>query len=53
MLGNLQEDMKSQGVTTKTKGVCGACNQPVIGQVRRVKWLNGLQITLRRSITLQ
>ena len=34
MLGNLHEDMKSQGVTTKTKGVCGACNQPVIGQVR-------------------
>ncbi|XP_061162796.1 paxillin-like isoform X1 [Saccostrea echinata] len=33
MLGNLHEDMKSQGVTTKTKGVCGACNQPVIGQV--------------------
>ncbi|KAK3084907.1 hypothetical protein FSP39_021178 [Pinctada imbricata] len=33
MMGNLQEDMKNQGVTTKAKGTCGACNQPVVGQV--------------------
>jgi paxillin len=33
MLGNLQRDMSVQGVTTVTKGVCAACNKPIIGQV--------------------
>lgn len=33
MLGDLQSDMTKQGVTTKTKGLCGACNKPVVGQV--------------------
>ncbi|XP_041350215.1 paxillin-like isoform X2 [Gigantopelta aegis] len=33
MLGDLQTDMNRQGVSTKTKGVCAACNQPVVGQV--------------------
>lgn len=33
MLGDIQSDLSKQGVTTKTKGLCGACNQPVIGQV--------------------
>ena len=33
MLGDLQSDMSKQGVTTKTKGLCAACNQPVVGQV--------------------
>ncbi|XP_046551095.1 leupaxin-like isoform X1 [Haliotis rubra] len=33
MLGDLQSDMNKQGVSTKTKGVCAACNQPVVGQV--------------------
>lgn len=33
MLGNLQEDMDKQGVKTTQKGVCGACNKPIVGQV--------------------
>ena len=33
MLGDLQSDLSKQGVTTKTKGLCAACNQPVVGQV--------------------
>lgn len=33
MLGNLQEDMNKQGVKTKQKGVCAACNKPIVGQV--------------------
>ena len=33
MLGSLQTNMSKQGVTTVTKGVCAACNKPIIGQV--------------------
>ncbi|XP_052220392.1 paxillin-like isoform X1 [Dreissena polymorpha] len=33
MLGDLQSDLSKQGVNTKTKGLCAACNQPVVGQV--------------------
>jgi len=33
MLGSLQSNMSKQGVTTVTKGVCAACNKPIIGQV--------------------
>lgn len=33
MLGDLQSDLNKQGVSTKTKGLCAACNQPVVGQV--------------------
>jgi len=33
MLGNLQENMEKQGVKTTQKGVCGACNKPIVGQV--------------------
>merc|ERR1711915_327279 len=33
MLGNLQEDMNKQGVKTTQKGVCAACNKPIVGQV--------------------
>jgi len=33
MLGNLQEDMDKQGVKTKQKGICFACNKPIVGQV--------------------
>lgn len=33
MLGDLQSDLSRQGVNTKTKGLCAACNQPVVGQV--------------------
>jgi len=33
MLGNLQEDMDKQGIKTKQKGVCAACNKPIVGQV--------------------
>lgn len=34
MLGDLSADMNRQGVSTKTKGVCAACNKAVVGQVR-------------------
>ena len=33
MLGELQEGMTKQGVKTKQKGVCGACDKPIVGQV--------------------
>jgi len=33
MLGDLQEDMNKQGIKTKLKGICGACNKPIVGQV--------------------
>ncbi|XP_031571569.1 paxillin-like isoform X2 [Actinia tenebrosa] len=33
MLGTLQTDMSRQGVSTTKKGVCAACNKPIIGQV--------------------
>jgi len=33
MLGNLQQDMDNQGVTTTQKGMCGACDKPIVGQV--------------------
>ncbi|KAK7494065.1 hypothetical protein BaRGS_00014723 [Batillaria attramentaria] len=33
MLGDLQSDMNRQGVNTKKKGVCAACNKPIVGQV--------------------
>lgn len=33
MLGDLQSDMSRQGVNTKKKGVCAACNKPIVGQV--------------------
>ena len=39
MLGDLQLDMSKQGVTTKTKGLCAACNQPVVGQVSEIDML--------------
>ena len=34
MLGDLQEDMSKQGVKTQQKGVCAACEKPIVGQVR-------------------
>ncbi|RUS72871.1 hypothetical protein EGW08_019377 [Elysia chlorotica] len=33
MLGDLQSDMNRQGVNTKQKGVCAACQKPIVGQV--------------------
>ena len=36
MLGDLQEDMSKQGVKTTQKGVCAACDKPIVGQVRIV-----------------
>lgn len=33
MLGSLQSDMNRQGVSTKTKGLCAACNKPVVSQM--------------------
>ncbi|XP_035827386.1 paxillin isoform X2 [Aplysia californica] len=33
MLGDLQSDMNRQGVNIKQKGVCAACNKPIVGQV--------------------
>ncbi|XP_048582547.1 leupaxin isoform X2 [Nematostella vectensis] len=33
MLGSLQSDMTRQGVSTTKKGMCAACNKPIIGQV--------------------
>ena len=35
MLGDLQEDMTKQGVKTQQKGVCAACEKPIVGQVSR------------------
>ncbi|BFZ18320.1 hypothetical protein BsWGS_21359 [Bradybaena similaris] len=33
MLGDLQSDMNRQGVNVKQKGVCAACQKPIVGQV--------------------
>ncbi|XP_025089653.1 leupaxin-like isoform X1 [Pomacea canaliculata] len=33
MLGDLQSDLNRQGVNIKKKGVCAACNKPIVGQV--------------------
>lgn len=33
MLGNLQEEMDKQGIKTTPKGVCHACEKPIVGQV--------------------
>ncbi|XP_013074896.2 leupaxin-like isoform X1 [Biomphalaria glabrata] len=33
MLGDLQSDMNRQGVNTKQKGVCAACQKSIVGQV--------------------
>ena len=33
MLGNLKEDMDKQGIKTSQKGVCFACQKPIVGQV--------------------
>ncbi|XP_067931001.1 leupaxin-like [Watersipora subatra] len=33
MLGNLESDMRGHGVSVSTKGLCGACAKPVVGQV--------------------
>ena len=33
MLGNLQEEMDKQGIKTTAKGVCHACEKPIVGQV--------------------
>ena len=33
MLGSLESDMRGHGVSVSTKGLCGACSKPVIGQV--------------------
>ena len=33
MLGNLQEDMVKQGIKTTQKGICSACEKPIVGQV--------------------
>jgi hypothetical protein len=33
MLGNLREDMDKQGVKTTQKGVCFACQKPIVGQI--------------------
>ena len=44
MLGNLQSDMKDLGVSVDTKGLCGACMKPVVGQVRIYHYLNSPMI---------
>lgn len=33
MLGNLQQDMDKQGIKTTAKGMCHACEKPIVGQV--------------------
>lgn len=33
MLGNLETDMIGHGVSVSTKGLCGACAKPIVGQV--------------------
>ena len=33
MLGNLHETMEKEGVKITQKGVCAACNKPIVGQV--------------------
>ncbi|OWF55345.1 Paxillin [Mizuhopecten yessoensis] len=37
MLGDLESDMNRQGVSTTSKGTCGACNQQVVGQVWHIE----------------
>ena len=44
MLGNLQEDMNKQGITTTQKGMCGACDKPIVGQVRRRRDVPSLSV---------
>ena len=34
MLGNLQSNRNRQGVNTKKKGMCAACNKAIVGQLR-------------------
>ena len=34
MLGDLQEEMDKQGIKTTLKGICFACDKPIVGQVR-------------------
>lgn len=33
MIGDLESDMNRHGVDTTTKGDCGACGRPIVGQV--------------------
>ena len=33
MLGNLQENMEKQGIKQTQKGICAACDKPIVGQV--------------------
>ena len=33
MLVDLQENMDKQGIRTTQKGVCNACQKPIVGQV--------------------
>ena len=33
LLGHLQSDLSKQGVSAKKKGICAACDGPIIGQV--------------------
>ena len=33
MLVDLQENMDKQGIRTTQKGVCSACQKPIVGQV--------------------
>jgi hypothetical protein len=35
MLGNLQASMDKSGVSATQKGVCAACQKPIVGQVMR------------------
>ena len=38
MLGNLESDMSKRGVKVAAKGVCAACDQPIVGKVRRSEY---------------
>lgn len=54
MLGDIQSDLSKQGVTTKTKGLCGACNQPVIGQVMfNFKTFQAVKQVLKRLLSFR
>jgi len=33
LMANLSANMTRQGVSTESKGLCAACNKPIIGQV--------------------
>ena len=33
MLGSLQLDMNRQGVDTSAKGICAACEKPILGKI--------------------